>query len=106
MCVCARMRVRAFVTRVCVNICFIQLYAQTVNTKYKHKSHILVRAPTYVHTYIHVGKDPINKWVDDSTNHMIKKLLDKDPPGPAVLMNAVYFKGVCVCVCVCALLCL
>lgn len=39
------------------------------------------------------GKDPVNDWVDKSTKGKITKLLDKDPLGPAVLMNAVYFKG-------------
>mmetsp|Transcript_46608 Transcript_46608/g.112066 ORF Transcript_46608/g.112066 Transcript_46608/m.112066 type:complete len:375 (+) Transcript_46608:1218-2342(+) len=39
------------------------------------------------------GAGPINDWVSTQTKGMIKKLLEKEPPGPAVLLNAVYFKG-------------
>lgn len=39
------------------------------------------------------GAGPINSWVDKATKGMIKKLVDQEPPGPAVLLNAVYFKG-------------
>ena len=35
----------------------------------------------------------INSWVSESTRGKIDKLLDTDPIGPAVLLNAVYFKG-------------
>eukprot|EP00286_Rhodomonas_abbreviata_P023398 CAMPEP_0181308314 /NCGR_PEP_ID=MMETSP1101-20121128/11394_1 /TAXON_ID=46948 /ORGANISM="Rhodomonas abbreviata, Strain Caron Lab Isolate" /LENGTH=387 /DNA_ID=CAMNT_0023414683 /DNA_START=248 /DNA_END=1411 /DNA_ORIENTATION=- len=39
------------------------------------------------------GKDPINKWVDSKTNSKIPSILEQDPPGPAVIVNAVFFKG-------------
>mmetsp|Transcript_10000 Transcript_10000/g.24651 ORF Transcript_10000/g.24651 Transcript_10000/m.24651 type:complete len:443 (+) Transcript_10000:125-1453(+) len=39
------------------------------------------------------GAGPINDWVGAQTKGMIKKLLEADPVGPAVLLNAVYFKG-------------
>lgn len=40
------------------------------------------------------GVDPINRWVAENTNNMIKKLLDKLPPNPVcVILNAVYFNG-------------
>lgn len=39
------------------------------------------------------GAAPINSWVESETKGMIKTLLDADPEGPAVLLNAVYFKG-------------
>ena len=35
----------------------------------------------------------INSWVMERTKGKIPKLLDQDPLGPAVLLNAVYFKG-------------
>jgi len=39
------------------------------------------------------GMDPVNEWVDKATQGKIKQLLAQDPLGPAVLLNAVYFKG-------------
>lgn len=35
----------------------------------------------------------INSWVTEKTKGKIDKLLTSDPKGPAVLLNAVYFKG-------------
>jgi hypothetical protein len=35
----------------------------------------------------------INSWVSEKTKGKIQKLLESDPKGPAVLLNAVYFKG-------------
>lgn len=37
--------------------------------------------------------DQINSWVTEKTKGRIDKLLTSDPEGPAVLLNAVYFKG-------------
>lgn len=41
--------------------------------------------------------DKLNSWIDDKTNHMIKKLFEKDENPLSnsimVLMNAIYFKG-------------
>ena len=39
------------------------------------------------------GMDPINKWVDSKTQGKIRQILIEDPMGPAVLVNAVFFKG-------------
>lgn len=47
-----------------------------------------------IDVFFSTGMDPVNQWVDETTKGMIKKLLSKDPQGPAVLLNAVYFKGV------------
>mmetsp|Transcript_7368 Transcript_7368/g.14303 ORF Transcript_7368/g.14303 Transcript_7368/m.14303 type:complete len:341 (+) Transcript_7368:353-1375(+) len=44
-------------------------------------------------TFALAGAAPINGWVEKQTKGMIKTLLANDPPGPAVLLNAVYFKG-------------
>jgi len=35
----------------------------------------------------------INSWVSEKTRGKIQKLVETDPLGPAVLLNAVYFKG-------------
>ena len=39
------------------------------------------------------GALPINKWVSAATKGLIPTLLNQDPKGPAVLLNAVYFKA-------------
>eukprot|EP00286_Rhodomonas_abbreviata_P001502 CAMPEP_0181289142 /NCGR_PEP_ID=MMETSP1101-20121128/724_1 /TAXON_ID=46948 /ORGANISM="Rhodomonas abbreviata, Strain Caron Lab Isolate" /LENGTH=369 /DNA_ID=CAMNT_0023393343 /DNA_START=548 /DNA_END=1657 /DNA_ORIENTATION=- len=39
------------------------------------------------------GKDPINKWVNTKTNGKVPIILEQPPPGPAVIVNAVFFKG-------------
>lgn len=35
----------------------------------------------------------VNEWVEGETRGLIQRLLSKDPPGPAVIINAVYFKA-------------
>lgn len=41
------------------------------------------------------SKDIINKWVDEKTNHKIKKIVDAiNPEDRMFLINAIYFKGI------------
>ena len=47
-----------------------------------------------VRTFDDAGKEEINKWIDENTDHMIKEVIDElDPDAIMVLVNAIAFEG-------------